>query len=152
MSPIEPDFPDRKELSGQTRCLLLLLGVVLAILLEMATFLQPDPRHFGTHEQLGLPPCTFQFLFGIPCPTCGMTTSWALLVRGDILASFRVNAGGTMLGMLAIVAVPWSLLTAIRGRRFAWTPRGRWIAWSSSGILAVVLLQWGCRLVMHLLR
>jgi hypothetical protein len=139
----------RKEPSGQTRSLLALLGVGLSVLLGIAAFLRPDPQHYGTHQQLGLPPCSFQFLFGVPCPTCGMTTSWALLVRGEILTSFCVNAGGAMLGILAIFAVPWSLATAIRGRHFAWTPGGTVTAWVAGGILAIVLLQWGCRLVMH---
>ena len=34
----------------------------------------------GTHQQLGLPPCNFVTLTGYPCPACGMTTSFALLV------------------------------------------------------------------------
>ena len=70
-------------------------------------------------------------------------------MRGEILASCHANAGGTMLAMLAILAAPWSLLTAIRGRHFAWTPGGRWIAWIAGGIVAIVVLQWGCRLIAH---
>jgi len=139
----------RKELNGQTRLLLALLGVGLSMLLGIAAYLRPDQRHFGTHEQLGLPPCSFYFLFGVPCPTCGMTTSWALVMRGEVIDALRVNAGGAMLAALAILAAPWSLATAIRGRRFGWTPRGAWIPWIAGGILAVVLLQWGCRLIMH---
>jgi hypothetical protein len=151
LAVIKQILPDRKELNGQTRLLLALLGVGLSVLLGIAMFLQPDARrHYGTHEQLGLPPCTFSYLFGVPCPTCGMTTSWAHLMRGEILTSFRVNAGGTMLEMLAILAVPWSLLTAIRGRRFVWTPSNRLIFRTFAGIVVIVLLQWGCRLIEHL--
>jgi hypothetical protein len=146
------ELPHRKELSGRTRLLCVLLGVGLSALLGIATVLQPDPHHHGTHQQLGLPPCTFYYLFGVPCPTCGMTTSWAHLMRGEILTSFRVNAGGAILGMLAILAVPWSLATAIRGRPIARLPRERLTGWFGVGILAVVLLQWGCRLIEHLHR
>ncbi|MCC6124234.1 MAG: DUF2752 domain-containing protein [Pirellulales bacterium] len=146
----ERELPYRKELNGQTRSLLAALGVGLVVLLMIAAFLQPDKTHYGTHRQLGLPPCSFYLLVGAPCPTCGMTTSWAHLVRGEILASCRANAGGALLGMLAILAVPWSLATAIRGRHFAWTPSGSSTPWIAGGILGIVLLQWGCRLIMRL--
>jgi hypothetical protein len=146
----EHKIPYRQELSGQTRLLLAMLGLGLSGLLAVAVYLQPDrQRHYGTHEQLGLPPCTFYYLFGVPCPTCGMTTSWAHLVRGEVLSSLYANAGGTMLGALAMLAVPWSLATAIRGRPLARMPRGGLSAAICTGILAVVLLQWGCRLIEH---
>jgi hypothetical protein len=148
----DEELPDRKELSGPTRWLLATLAAALSALLLIAAYLQPDPQHYGTHEQLGLPPCAFQYLFGTPCPTCGMTTSWAHLIRGEILNSFRVNAGGAILAVLAIAAIPWLVIAAIRGRAFAWTPRGNVVAWTGVVLLAVVLLQWGCRLIGHLHR
>jgi hypothetical protein len=139
----------REELSGPTRVLLAMLGLVLTALLLMAFFLQPDKRLYGTHQQLGLPPCSFYYAFGIPCPTCGMTTSWAFLMRGEILASLHANAGGTLLALSAILAAPWSLLTAIRGRHFARMPNGRSISWTFGGIAVLAVLQWGCRLITH---
>jgi hypothetical protein len=145
----EQETPYRKELSGPSRLLLALIGIGLTALLLIAMRLHPDARHYGTHQQLGLPPCSFYYAFGIPCPTCGMTTAWAFLMRGEILASLHANAGGTLLAMLAIVVAPWSLLTAIRGRHFAWTPSGRAIAWTAGGIAAIAVLQWGCRLITH---
>ena len=49
----------------------------------------------ATHTQLGMPPCNFVVMTGKPCPACGMTTSFALLVRGDVGASLRANWAGT---------------------------------------------------------
>jgi hypothetical protein len=129
--------------------LLAMLGLVLTVLLATAIFLHPDGRNYGTHQQLGLPPCSFYCLFGVPCPTCGMTTAWAHLMHGGVLASLRTNAGGTLLALLAIAAAPWSLAAAIRGRYFVWTPDGRWVTWTLGGIGAIVVLQWGCRLIVH---
>jgi hypothetical protein len=48
-----------------------------------------------------------------------MTTSFALLVRGDVGNSLRVNAVGTLLALVLAAAVPWSLYSAARGR-WAW--------------------------------
>jgi hypothetical protein len=149
----DQEQPYRTALNGQVRSLLAMLGVGLAVLLAVAAYLQPDrERHYGTHEQLGLPPCTFYLLFGVPCPTCGMTTAWAHLVRGEIFAACRANAGGALLGAMAIFAVPWSLVAALRGRWFAWTPRGNLPAWIGTGIVVVALAQWGCRLIGHFQR
>ncbi len=35
--------------------------------------------------------CVFKSLFGIACPSCGMTRSWKLIMNGDILESFNYN-------------------------------------------------------------
>ena len=66
----------------------------------LAWNLEPDPRGFGTHQSLGLPPCTFRALFGIPCPGCGMTTSFSHLVRGNVVQASRANIGGVLLALL----------------------------------------------------
>ena len=43
----------------------------------LARSIEPDQRGYGTHEQVGLPPCTFIRVFNVRCPTCGMMTSFA---------------------------------------------------------------------------
>lgn len=35
--------------------------------------------------------CIYRFLFGIPCPTCGVTRSVLSLLKLDFTASFRYN-------------------------------------------------------------
>ena len=66
--------------AGQ-RIALVVLALALLALLVTAGTLTPDEQGFGTHQQLGLPPCTFYLVFKRPCPACGMTTSWAWLLR-----------------------------------------------------------------------
>lgn len=73
----------------------------------------------GTHQQLGLPPCTFKVLTKLPCPSCGMTTSFALLVRGDLWNALQANAVGVGLAVLGLIFVPWSLVSVFR-RRWLW--------------------------------
>jgi hypothetical protein len=78
---------------------------------------QPDgtPRRMETHRQLGLPPCTFYALTRLPCPSCGMTTSFALLVRGDVVNSVRANVAGTVLAVFCLLLIPWCLASAWKG-------------------------------------
>lgn len=122
------------------------LAVGLLAMLGAAAFVRPDPRGLGTHQRFGLPPCTFRFLSGRPCPSCGMTTSWACLVRGKLTDALRANVGGTLLGMLAAASVPWLLVSAARGRWLGWCPNTAVVAWAASAILLVTLIDWGVRL------
>jgi hypothetical protein len=106
-----------------TRVRLGVFGVVtgLIVLFAVAAWLNPyepdgRPRAMGTHKQLGLPECNFVRLTGLPCPSCGMTTSFALLMHGDLGNSLRANPVGTLLAVCLLAAIPWSVAGAVRGR------------------------------------
>jgi hypothetical protein len=122
------------------------LGLGLLVPLVTARILEPSPLGQGTHQQLGLEPCTVMVLFGRRCPACGATTAWANLVRGRLIAALRANVGGTLLGLLTLLAVPWLLLSAARGRWLGWVPNSTVAAWVAGSILAVMLIDWGLRL------
>src|SRR6185312_12826777 len=66
-----------ERLGKATRAWLAAFALALASMLVVARGLEPDPRGFGTHTQLGLWPCAFRATTGRSCPTCGMTTSFA---------------------------------------------------------------------------
>jgi len=133
-------------LSGRDRLTASVLALGLLALLAVAAFLKPDPRGLGTHQQFGLPPCTFRFFLGRPCPSCGMTTSWAHLVRGQLIGALRASVGGTLLGALAVLSVPWLVVSAAWGRWLGWAPNGTTVGWVASAILLVTLIDWGIRL------
>ncbi len=131
---------------GQRIALVVLALAPLALLVTAAT-LTPDERGHGTHQQLGLPPCTFYMIFQRPCPACGMTTSWAWLLRGKIERALAANAGGTLLAVLSLLGAAWLLVSAFRGR---WL--GGWPSeWTLAGIAGIVSLvtagQWIWRLL-----
>ena len=115
--------------------------------LATAAVLRPNQSGHGTHRQLGLPPCTFVVLFGRRCPSCGMTTAWAHLMRGQVAGALRANVGGALLGLLALVAEPWLLISAVRGRWFGWVPSSIVLAWVLSGIVVVTLIDWSIRML-----
>lgn len=108
---------------------LALIGLGLAGVFGAAVWLNPynadgTPRARATHTQLGLAPCSFLTATGKPCPSCGMTTSFSLLVRGDLAGSLRANWAGTVIAVLWAAALPWAVLSAARGRLLL-VPRGR---------------------------
>jgi len=128
------------------RVAMVLAGGVLVALLVTASRLTPSPRWMGTHQQLGLPPCTMVQWFGLRCPSCGMTTSWAHLTRGHLLASLRANSGGTLLGIASVVCGPWLLVSGLLGRWIV-RPPSEWVTLAAGlAIIGVTLIDWAIRL------
>lgn len=112
-------------------------------LLVVAWLLPPASRGFGTHQALGLPACSWPARFGVPCPSCGMTTAFALASKGRIVESFTTQPMGCVLAIAAgmtFVAAIWTLATG----RTVWPVYerllGARLAWFA-GIAA--LLAWG---------
>jgi hypothetical protein len=69
-------------------------------------------KTFGVHQQLGLPPCIMLEFLGVPCPSCGMTTSVSLVVHGDPVAAWQANMVGVFLSAGGGWAVAWLALLA----------------------------------------
>lgn len=139
--------PDRAKLSRSDQVSTAILGFALAVPLALACYLEPNPLNRGTHEQLGLPPCSMVVLFGHRCPACGMTTAWAYLVRAHWVDAYRANVGGTLLGILDLIAVPWLFVCAVRGRWLGWVPNANVLAWVIGAIMVVTLVDWGGRMI-----
>jgi hypothetical protein len=105
------------------RCSLLLIALGWVAVFAVAAWLHPyaedgTPLRMETHRQLKLPPCTFKYYTGLPCPSCGMTTSFSLLMHGDLMNSLRANAVGTFLAIIGLLFVPWSVACVIARRYF----------------------------------
>jgi hypothetical protein len=103
---------------------LALAGAVLVV----ARLLTPSPRGVGTHEQLGLPPCMFLKLTGVPCPSCGLTTSFAHATRLHLYEAFVTQPFGLLacavtllliptVGLLMYRRVPWMRVATGRATR-----------------------------------
>lgn len=119
-------------------------------LLATARNLQPDPRGYGTHEQLGLIPCYFHELTKHVCPLCGGTTAWSHALRGQWQLAARANLGAALLCVAAVIGSPWLLLVAARGRWLLGQPTTRALLLLASVWLAVVVLDWLRRLYLGL--
>lgn len=126
-----------------------LLGIALGLVgvFALAAWLNPydddgQPRRMETHRQIGLPPCNFYRLTKLPCPSCGMTTSFALLVRGDLGNSLRANAVGTLLAVCWLILIPWSLACALAGRPLLIRSLERALTLAVIVFLVLLLARW----------
>ncbi len=123
----------------------LLTALTPLTLLIIAGNLTPAKQGLGTHQQLGLPPCSMLYLFGIRCPACGMTTSWSYFAKGNWIASINTNPGGFLLALLCIAIIVISVQVVRHGRLPSHRiQKGFTIA--GVGILIVTLLDWVTRL------
>lgn len=87
-----------------------------ALLALFAALVTPDPRGFGTHEKIGLPPCLMMKCFHLPCPGCGVTTSVALAAHGRIRDAARNQPFGLVVALAAPVVALWAIAGHLRGR------------------------------------
>lgn len=106
--------PQRLGWPGRLLALVLALGC-LAVL-GVGLYLTPSPAGIGSHEGLGLEPCAFVLRAGLPCPTCGMTTSFSHFARGQVLPSFYVQPMGMVLAVTAAMVFWAGLYIAITAR------------------------------------
>jgi hypothetical protein len=97
------------------------LAASAAGVLIVARQLQPDPRGFGTHTQLGLPPCVFRAWTGLPCPTCGLTTSFAYMARSQITSAFVAHPLGPLLFVLTLLLLLCALHGSLRAAQLGAT-------------------------------
>ncbi len=129
----------------------LVLGVCsvgLLIGFGFALSLTPDSRGFGTHQQLGFPPCAFRLLFGIVCPSCGGTTCFAHFVRGQWWSAMRANPAIFVLALWCAALIPWSWISIVQKRAVGVDDPARMVAWSLILLSILAILQWSLRLML----
>lgn len=142
-APVFP-VPDRRgRPAGRgLRVVLVLFGLFLAGGFSLAAAVKPDVRGFGTHQQFGLPPCSFRSALGIPCPSCGMTTSFSSFVRGQFQSSIDANLAGFLLAGACLALIPWCWFSAAAGRLYFVNRLERAALGLVLPITIVCVLQW----------
>jgi hypothetical protein len=130
------------QLVGWHRALLIGTGALLVLVLITARWLTPDASGIGTHRQLGFGECGFARWAGVPCPSCGMTTAWAHVVRGEWMLAARCNLGGALAGITALWAGPWMLVSGIRGRWWIGQPAAWIVVALASATYFAIIGQW----------
>jgi hypothetical protein len=140
----------RQTINWSARLIALAVALAALSVLVVAVLLPPSPTGEGTHTGMGLQKCQFLQTTGLPCPTCGMTTSFAWFVRANWVASFYVQPLGFVLA-LGTGALFWAALyMAVSG-----SPLHRLLRQVPSVYIVVALLAfgiaaWGWKIFAHL--
>jgi len=134
-------------LTTVVRAMLAVMAVGFLAVFAVAAWLRPydadgEPLTMATHTQLGMAPCNMVVLTGKPCPACGMTTSFSLLIHGDVRASLRANWVGTILALFWLASIPWALVTVVRGRLWGFRNGELLLAVAVGGIVALMVGRW----------
>ncbi len=89
--------------------------------------------------------CTFQIVFGRPCPGCGMTRSVRALAHGDLIESLRMHP----LGVVLVGGTAWGFVDALRALR---TGRDRAWDWVETHSTLLASLLFGAFLLLWIVR
>jgi len=123
------------------------LWVAASCLLALGVWFTPSPRGLGTHQQLGLPGCGFLARTGVPCVTCGVTTSFTYASHGRMFRSLGTQPLGTVLGVFT--AMVWLVSGYALVVGISLGPLGRWL-WRPTQFWAVavlVLVAWAYKIL-----
>jgi hypothetical protein len=105
---------DRARSAQRARIVWAACACLSLAVLVIARALTPAASGTGTHTQLGLPPCGFLHWTRLPCPLCGLTTSFAHMARLEVTSALRVHRLGPALFALVALALPASSLACAR--------------------------------------
>ena len=87
-------------------------SIVAAICLVGAHLLTPNPSGYGTHLRLLPIPCIWRAMTGLPCPSCGLTTAFAWMARGELMRAWQSNPLGPFVYVAAWLIVVWGVAAA----------------------------------------
>lgn len=147
-------WADRPRLGRGGRLALLAAGLLLVCVYGLAAWLDPfdgrgRPLARGTHEQLGLGPCQFLQWTGKPCPSCGMTTAFSLLMHGRLLAAAKANLAGLALALAGLPLAAACFVGAWLGRWPCPRTPETWLLPLAAGGFGFVMLSWMVRLALE---
>ncbi|HEV2292772.1 MAG TPA: DUF2752 domain-containing protein [Tepidisphaeraceae bacterium] len=142
--------PVPQRLSPAHRLIALIVSMACLAMLITAVIISPDRSGTSSHVQLGLSECHFLRTSNLPCPSCGMTTSFAWFVRGNLLASLYIQPMGTFLATAATITFWAALYIAATGK-----PVHRLLAGLPSSYYVLVpvgigIAAWGWKIFIHL--
>lgn len=147
-TPVQRDGGSYPLFSRQDQIWYMVISSAAGLLLLVARLLRPSPDGFGTHRQLGLPPCAFLHFTGIPCPSCGLTTSVAHAARLHFYESVITQPFGLVIFLIAILSIPLSIYFVYRG--VPWPKLGdlRGGKFAAYLMIALFLLSWLYKIAM----
>jgi hypothetical protein len=128
---------------GRTDKLVAIAVLVSACaVLAVAGWLKPSASGYGTHTQLGLPPCLFLRVTHLPCPSCGLTTCFAYAIRFKFWKAFLANPFGILAFLGTVSLIPTAIFLLWRRVSFRRITESVHFTKAVYGATALYLLSW----------
>lgn len=144
VAPIRPLAPAR--MTPRSRIVSAAVAAGALAVMLVAAWLKPSSAGTGSHHQLGMQPCRFLEQTGLPCGTCGMTTSFAHFAHGNIAASAYVQPFGAVAALITAMGFWAATYCAATGRPAYRLMHRMPAGWIAGLILTVWLLAWGWKM------
>jgi hypothetical protein len=103
------------QISGRSR---LLAGLVFLVGLGSAGLLHWAAVNDKINMDRLIGPCGFKQRYGLPCPSCGMTTAVIAFARGRVLNAFYIQPAAAFMCSVAVVVVMFAFVMAVSGTDF----------------------------------
>ena len=140
-------FPPTGQRTGSCffRLLCLIAAVPTGAIWFIGSWLNPNDGPLGIERQLGTPRCGFYAKYGVPCPTCGWTTSVSHLYHGQIFQAFTTQPAGAIFGLVMLLSFSVFLGGVLTG---AWLgPDPQWLVAKRYRLVGwcvlILALSWG---------
>ena len=138
--------------SAGDRVVALTVLILCAGAVVVAAWLTPNPHGYGTHTRLHLPPCAFREMTGLPCPSCGLTTSMAYMAQFQFGRAFFANPFGCV-GFPTVVLIGiLSAFSLVSGASFSRIMEKVFGLKVLYGLALLFILSWGFTLLTTLLK
>ena len=121
----------------QRRLIAGVLAAPCAAVLGVAAWLTPSAEGLGTHTDLKMRQCAWITMWDLPCPTCGMTTSFAHAANGNLWMAAKAQPMGALLALMTAITLILALHVVFTGssvlKAFGslWTAK---IGWLTGGL------------------
>jgi hypothetical protein len=113
-APLETPKPLTRRASTRQRLLAAVVFLAVAAIFGLLWLAATNRIDIGRW----LNPCGLKQRYGLPCPTCGMTTSALAFARGKIFESFYIQPAAALLCSALVVVGFLAFLIAISGVYF----------------------------------
>ncbi len=86
--------------------------------------------------------CHFKNIFGINCPSCGLTRSFILWMHGDYRAAWELHRLSIFIMILMLIQIPYRLFVLIFQKRITFFSERKWLLPASTLFIVVFIGNW----------
>jgi len=114
-APLETPKPLTRRASTRQR--LIAAGIFLAAAASFGLLWLAATNRINIERWLN--PCGMKQRWGLPCPTCGMTTSALAFARGEIFQSFYIQPSAALLCSILVITAFLAFIITVSGVYFS---------------------------------